>query len=325
MAYNDYEEYNDNYENEDNYYEEPDNYEESKDYVEILDNEYTDTPDFSTYGKIEMDYIEAGRQLVRLEIVRDEVASTITDAIGAIQKLAGLVGCSCSISVGDVVENNLNANVRAINERMNYEIEGYRKLATDIGADINELNNVVADVVMNNSKEYQTALKKSRLYDKEFVYYNQNDYGDARYGSSTIAISGCGPTSAAMVLSSLLGEEITPQEMCDYSSSNGHLVVGGTEDAFFDDAFADYGVSYVKEEQTEENIIASLEEGNYIIAHVGPSAFTSNGHFIVLEGLDEYGNIIVADPYSRERSSTAWLPSYIADIRRGQGMYSVSL
>ena len=305
MGYNDYEENN-----------ELDNNNYSEEYVE--------TPDFSRYGKIEMDYIEAGRQLIRLEIVRNEVAATITAAIGAIQELAGLVECECSINVSDVVDNNLNANVEAIKQKMNYEIEGYQNLAIEIGADIQDLNNVIADVVNNNSKEYQTSLKKSRLYGKEFVYYNQYDYGDARYAGSTIAASGCGPTCAAMILSTLLGEEITPQMMCDYSASLGHLVPGGTELAFFDDVFTEYGVNYKSEEQTATNIIASLEEGNYVIAYVGPSEFTSKGHFIVLTGLDEYGNVIVADPASRERSSEVYLPSHIEDIRKGE-MYSISL
>ena len=112
--------------------------------------------------------------------------------------------------------------------------------------------------------------------------------------------------------------------MCDYSASLGHLVPGGTELAFFDDVFTEYGVNYKSEEQTTTNIIASLEEGNYVIAYVGPSEFTSKGHFIVLTGLDEYGNVIVADPASRERSSEVYLPSHIEDIRKGE-MYSISL
>ena len=294
-------------------------------YNEENNEEYVSTPDYGRYGKIEFDYIEAGRQIIRLEIVRNEVAATITDAIGAIQELAGLVECECSINVNDLVNDNINANVDAIIERLNYEIKGYQDLAIEIGADIEELNSVIRDVVFNNSKDYQTALKKSRLYGKEFVYYNQTDYEDASYGTSTIATSGCGPTCAAMVLSTLLGESITPQEMCDYSASRGHLVPGGTRDEFFEDVFADYGVNYTREDQLEENIIASLEAGNYIIARMGPSKFTSSGHFIVLTGIDEYGNIIVADPNNRENSSMVWSPSYIAERRKGLGMYSVSL
>lgn len=288
--------------------------------------EIVSTPDYGRYGKIEFDYIEAGRQIIRLEIVGNEVASAITDAIGAIQELAGLVECECSINVNDLVNDNINANVDAIIERLNYEIKGYQDLAIEIGADIEELNSVIRDVVFDNSKDYQTALKKSRLYGKEFVYYNQYDYEGEKYGGSTIADSGCGPTCAAMILSTLLDEDVTPQIACNYSSSLNHLVSGGTEDAFFDDIFNEYGVSYTKEEQTKENIIASLEAGNYIIAHMGHGDFTTgDGHFIVLTGIDEYGNIIVADPASRENSSIVWSPSVFEDQRRGQGMYSVSL
>ena len=120
-------------------------------YNEENNEEYVSTPDYGRYGKIEFDYIEAGRQIIRLEIVRNEVASTITDAIGAIQELAGLVECECSINVNDLVNDNINANVDAIIERLNYEIKGYQDLAIEIGADIEELNSVIRDYMVKSS------------------------------------------------------------------------------------------------------------------------------------------------------------------------------
>lgn len=288
--------------------------------------EYTNTPDYGKYDKIELDYIEASRQLIRLEIVKNDVVSTLTAAISAIQNLASLVECECSLDFNTLVNDNINYNVKKIIENLNGQISAYKNLAIEIGANIQELNNVIRDVVLNNTKEYQTALKKSRLYGKEFVYYNQYDYQGVKYGGSTIADSGCGPTCAAMILSTLLDREITPQEMCDYSSKGNHLVKGGTRDEFFEDALTNYGVNYTLEEQNEENIIASLEAGNYIIAHMGYGYFTSgSGHFIVLTGIDENGNILVADPASRNNSNVAWPPSTIAGQGIGLGMYSISL
>lgn len=281
--------------------------------------------DFSKYGKIEMDYIEASREVERLEIVRNSCKSNINELISAIQSLAGLVDYECNINAYEVVSVGLDENVDQIILRLNDQITKYKDLALSIESDINELNSVVQEVTVNNTKEYQKYMKKSKFAITDTVYYNQYDYGDARYGEDTIRNSGCGPTCAAMVLSTLLNEEVTPQMACDYSAANGHLVEGGTRDEFFDDIFEEYGVSYVKEEQTEENIISSLENGNLIVAHVGPSKFTTSGHFIVLSGIDEDGKIIVEDPANRERTGITWDSSYIANIRRGRGMYSVSL
>ncbi len=280
--------------------------------------------DFSKYGKIEMDYIEASRELERLEVVRNNCKSNIHEIIAAVQSLASLVDYQCNINEYEVVNKGLDDNVDQIASRLRSQINGYKSVAISIGSDISELNNVVQEVTSNNTKEYQKYMKKSKFKVTDVVYYNQYDYGNASYGDDTISNSGCGPTSAAMILSTFLDEEVTPQMACDFSAVNGHLVVGGTEDAFFDDIFNEYGVSYTKEEQTEENIISSLEDGNLIIAHVGPSEFTKSGHFIVLSGLDENGNVIVADPASRRRTEVTWSSSYIANIRRGQGMYIVS-
>lgn len=280
--------------------------------------------DFSKYGKIEMDYIEASRELERLDVVRNNCKSNICEIIAAVQSLASLVGYQCNINEYEVVNKGLDYNVDQIAIRLSSQIDGYKNLALSIGSDISEFNNVVQEVTSNNTKEYQKYMKKSKFKVTDVVYYNQYDYGNASYGDDTISNSGCGPTSAAMILSTFLDEEVTPQMACDFSAVNGHLVVGGTEDAFFDDIFNEYGVSYAKEEQTEENIISSLEDGNLIIAHVGPSEFTKSGHFIVLSGLDENGNVIVADPASRQRTEVTWSSSYIANIRRGQGMYIVS-
>lgn len=280
--------------------------------------------DFSKYGKIEMDYIEASRELERLDVVRNNCKSNICEIIAAVQSLASLVDYECNINEYEVVNKGLDYNVDQIAIRLSSQIDGYKNLALSIGSDISELNNVVQEVTSNNTKEYQKYMKKSKFKVTDVVYYNQYDYGNASYGDDTISNSGCGPTSAAMILSTFLDEEVTPQMACDFSAVNGHLVVGGTEDAFFDDIFNEYGVSYTKEEQTEENIISSLEDGNLIIAHVGPSEFTKSGHFIVLSGLDENGNVIVADPASRRRTELTWSSSYIANIRRGQGMYIVS-
>ena len=53
------------------------------------------------------------------------------------------------------------------------------------------------------------------------------------YGSSTIGASGCGPTSMAIIISTLTGQTVTPQMTCAYSIANGEYVPGmGTSHSF---------------------------------------------------------------------------------------------
>ena len=53
----------------------------------------------------------------------------------------------------------------------------------------------------------------------------------------------------------------------------------------------------VERERVENN----LQAGNLIIALMGPGEFTSNGHFIVLTGLQN-GRLKINDPNSRKNS-----------------------
>ncbi len=39
-----------------------------------------------------------------------------------------------------------------------------------------------------------------------------------------------------------------------------------------------------------------------VICNVGPGDFTDNGHFLVITGVDDDGNLVINDPYSAERS-----------------------
>ena len=157
----------------------------------------------------------------------------------------------------------------------------------------------------------------------EFVFYSQGDYHQAYGQSGTIASSGCGPTSAAMVLTYLTGETHDPVEVANYSVKNGYRCEGnGTYEALFPAVAKTYGLNCKQEEQTTSNIIASLKAGNVIIAHMGPGHFTSGGHYIVLKGLDENGKVIVADPNGGKRNGS-WDASVIASESKGS-MYSFS-
>lgn len=128
----------------------------------------------------------------------------------------------------------------------------------------------------------------------EFVYYDQTQYYNA-YGDDTIAGSGCGPTSFAMVATYLMGESITPVDAiwCGNSYYVPHV---GTSWSYFADAANRFG--FRMEEQTSyfSRAVEALEQGKVVISAQSPGLFTRGGHFIVLAGIDENGMIIVYDP-----------------------------
>jgi hypothetical protein len=155
---------------------------------------------------------------------------------------------------------------------------------------------------------------------KEITYYNQLDmpWNDMLYGFATsIGHSGCGPTSMAIVLSTLMGYDITPAQMADWSYNKGYLVQyydmeglhASTSHSFIPAAAAAYdlictGIS--KGADTRNLITTALAEGKYVVAIMGPGHFTEGGHFIVLSGVTEGGKIQVADCASRSRTGQTW-------------------
>jgi hypothetical protein len=140
------------------------------------------------------------------------------------------------------------------------------------------------------------------------IYYSQNqdpwasiDYG---YGKN-ISQAGCGPTSAAMLLSSVTGQTITPAETAQYSLNNGFRIQGnGTGWDYFNSIGNKYGVGF---NQTSDfsAVQSGLAQGYpVILSGKGSAPFTTGGHYIMATGIDSNGNIIVNDPVSKDRSKS---------------------
>lgn len=158
-----------------------------------------------------------------------------------------------------------------------------------------------------------------------FVNYYQYNYNDSYGFGTTIASSGCGPTSMAMVLTYYLNRNISPVEAANYALQNGHRrdSVNGTWWSFFPAIAYDYGLNESQIPISVESIKANLNNCHLIIMAVSCCTFTTGGHFIVLTGVDENGNILVADPNSESRSHLAWDPNIF--IREGLGAWEFSI
>ena len=154
---------------------------------------------------------------------------------------------------------------------------------------------------------------------KNIYYFNQQDYSEYYLSSNpsvpefgpgtTIKDLGCGPTSLAMVVSSLLGEPHGPIETTEKVCSTGGCVSYGTDRWWLGSVAESYGlkVSYVNGKDNPAALVSELSSGNTLaIALMGPGTFTNSAHFIVLTGYDGNGNISVADPWSRDLTNIKW-------------------
>lgn len=150
-------------------------------------------------------------------------------------------------------------------------------------------------------------------------------WGYAPYGTSIIAISGCGPTCLAMVASGLNQDpSITPAKVASFGTQNGYVDEdNNTYWSFMREAGASWNLSCYEGLLNETQVAAELSAGHPIICSVGPGNFTQIGHFIVLTGY-ENGSVTVNDPFSKTNSETLWNFSQIKDQIRAMWVYSLN-
>lgn len=140
-----------------------------------------------------------------------------------------------------------------------------------------------------------------------FIQWDER-WGYRTYGSGCMGMTGCGPTCLSMVYCGLTGDpQWDPWSMARYAESQGYYVPGEgsswelmTEGAWQLGLYADYGTV------SADYIWQNLSPATPIIASMSPGDFTYGGHFIVLTGFDEDGNILVNDPNSPANSSHSW-------------------
>lgn len=132
-------------------------------------------------------------------------------------------------------------------------------------------------------------------------------WGCRRYNENWMALSGCGPTCLSMAAIAITGDtSMDPWAMAQFAENNGFNVVGqGTAWALFTDGAAMLGLDSTQITMDEQRVMDNLAVGNPIVCVVGPGDFTTEGHFILLAGLED-GLIRVNDPNSVKNSGKLW-------------------
>ena len=157
----------------------------------------------------------------------------------------------------------------------------------------------------------------------EVIYYNQGDarWGNKLYGKyDTIRVAGCGPTSLAIVVSTLTGKRIDPGQMSDWAYQNGYRCEGsGSYHSLIPEGARHFGLRVEGATIYEgQKIVDALASGKLVVAIMGKGHFTTSGHFIVLRGVTKGGKILVADPASVKKSNQEWdLSIFLNEARRG--------
>ena len=154
----------------------------------------------------------------------------------------------------------------------------------------------------------------------EVVYYNQLDerWAALPYGTDNIGGYGCGPTSMAIVVSSLTDQTVDPPTMAEWAYQNGYWSSGnGSYHSLIPGAAEGFGLQWESISTDDpQAVVDTLASGKLIVALMSKGHFTSSGHFMVLRGVTSEGKILVADPASKKRSEQEWDISIILDEAR---------
>ena len=124
---------------------------------------------------------------------------------------------------------------------------------------------------------------------------------------STIGSAGCGPTCAAMVISTLTGKTVTPVDTCDWSIRHGYKALNqGTYYSYFVPQLKAYGIQCKQmlgsrilnqpQHPIHEKVKQYLAQGYYVIALMGPGTWTKGGHFVLVWDWDS--KVRINDPAS---------------------------
>ncbi len=146
------------------------------------------------------------------------------------------------------------------------------------------------------------------------IYYSQcsDQYGNVGLQGGTLCQCGCGETTVAMIASSYLGQNISPQKIVDIYRSNGYSMCGsyaGDAKSVLDNLGLQTTDYIVNEDPpvSQSDVVPILRK--YLNAGWTFFALTyykpndGGGHYFWITGIDNSGNILAYDPYYGQYSS----------------------
>lgn len=146
------------------------------------------------------------------------------------------------------------------------------------------------------------SMKNHKEYIAGYIYFNQGDSAWNQNGYC-IAKAGCGPTSMAVVITSLTGKWVTPLDTAIWGYQHGFYSREGSAHEMIPAMAAAYGLRCQGAGTDYQAIKKALKAGKLVVCLMGPGYFTRGGHFMVLVAIDNNDCVTVADVGSRTRSA----------------------
>ena len=166
----------------------------------------------------------------------------------------------------------------------------------------------VSDLTTNLVEPTSTPKDQWKKGEMPYLYQIDAQYSYETYSGGRLRHQGCGPTALSMVYIELTGNtDKDPAAMAEFSTQNGYSTdQDGTSWSLMTDGAAMLGLEGTQLSANESKIRSELEAGHPVIFLMNPGQFTSSGHFIAVEKLDDDGKAVVHDSNSWVRSNKTW-------------------
>ena len=218
-------------------------------------------------------------------------------------------------------------------ERLDYiikNIDSYPDTLIDLVARNHETVDFVysyKDREKYNNRKLSAYINSSYYVDGDVPLFLQWDrrWGYRIYGKEMIGLSGCGPTSLAMVIRHFDSDStVNPYDVAKYSQDNGYVSADNfTSWKLFETGLSKYGLESQDVIPVEAKMKKALDDNKILIVSVKPGTFTERGHIIVIKGYNKNGDFLINDPNSIVNTNKTWsFDELKSEIRKIWGVSS---
>ena len=218
-------------------------------------------------------------------------------------------------------------------ERLDYiikNIDSYPDTLIDLVARNHETVDFVysyKDREKYNNRKLSADINSSYYVDGDVPLFLQWDrrWGYRIYGKEMIGLSGCGPTSLAMVIRHFDSDStVNPYDVAKYSQDNGYVSADNfTSWKLFETGLSKYGLEAQDVIPVEAKMKKALDDNKILIVSVKPGTFTERGHIIVIKGYNKNGDFLINDPNSIVNTNKTWsFDELKSEIRKIWGVSS---
>jgi hypothetical protein len=173
-----------------------------------------------------------------------------------------------------------------------------------------------------------TGTGQDTKYIDGFTVYSQYDpqWVNRPYGSSTIGVSGCGPSAMAMIITALTGTSVTPAQTAKYAGDQGLYIPGEGSSWNLPPVLATHwGLKARAIGANQARITAELQAGGLVIASgQGPEPFTSGGHYLVIRGVTADGKWKIGDSGHNDTSDKEWSSQQLLSSMNDGSVYVIT-